>query len=290
MAMRAELFAATWLCAACAEQGGEGALSVRISGEEAALGGYPVGDGDDEIAFLDGWTLEFQKVIVSLSHFSMATADGEDAQLDVEPVVADLHKGTPELWRFEGLGAQRWDEVGYRYEKPSSKSRAVNDVSDSDLERMENEGYSLLIEGVARQDTQSVAFSFGFPLAIDVLHCQNGLDGTDGVVVRDNAVTNAEVTVHLDHLFFDSYATEAPNLRFDPMAAMAEAGKLSVEDLEGQDNLSEIKGPDGAPLDIAYDPGSAFHPVPKNLAEYVISAAETTGHWMGEGHCEYHRR
>jgi hypothetical protein len=276
--------------AACASEGGEGTLSIRISGEEAAQSGYPVGEGEDEIAFSDGWTLEFHKVIVSLTHFSLATEDGEVASLEVDPVVVDLHQGMPELWRFEGIAAQRWEAVGYQFLKPPTDVRVVNDVSEEDLERMRDQGYSLLIEATAHSDQRDVELQWGFPLAIDVQHCENGLDGTDGIVVRDNAVTSAEVTVHLDHLFFDSYATEEPSLRFDALAAMAPEGSpLMLGALAGQENLSDLKSLNGEPLGLAYDPGSAFHPVPTNLAEYVTAAAETTGHWNGEGHCEYHR-
>jgi hypothetical protein len=289
--MRADLLLVLCLAAgACASEGGTGTLSVRISGEEAAQRGYPVGEGEDQIAFADGWTLEFHKVIVSLTHFNLATDDGEEASLDVDSVVVDLHQGTPELWRFEGLAAQRWEEVGYRYSKPRADARVVNDVSGEDLELMQDEGYSLLIEATAHSAERDVELRWGFPLAIDVLHCENGLDGTDGIVVRDNAVTSSEITIHLDHLFFDSYATEEPALRFDAMAAMTPAGRpLMLGDLRGQENLSDLKSLTGVPLGLAYDPGSAFHPVPKNLEEYVIAAAETTGHWNGEGHCEYHR-
>ena len=44
------------------------------------------------------------------------------------------------------------------------------------------------------------------------------------------------------------------------------------------------------PLGLSYDPGSSFKPVPKDLAQYVIDAATTTGHWNGEGHCVYTRQ
>jgi hypothetical protein len=279
------------LCgASCASEGGDGTLSVRISGEAAAQSGYPAGEGEDQIAFTDGWTLDFQKVIVSVTTFSMSTSDGEDANLAADAVVVDLHQGTPELWRFDGLAAQRWDSVNYRYTKPPARARIVNDVSDEDLTRMQDEGFSLLMEGTARKADRDVKFSWGFPLAIDVMHCQNGLDGTDGIVVRDNAVTNGEITIHLDHLFFDNWAVAEPNLRFDALAEMAPEGRpLSLSDLRAQDNLSDLKGADGEPLDLAYDPGSAFHPVPTNLDEFINAAAETTGHWNGEGHCEYHR-
>ena len=285
------LMVAGVLCSfGCASEGGDGTLSVRISGEQAAESGYPVGEGEDQIAFTDGWTLDFQKVIVSVTTFSMSTSEGEDANVDADAVVVDLHQGTPELWRFEGLAAQRWDAVSYRYTKPPAKARVVNDVSGDDLARMRDEGFSLLVEGTAHKEDRDVEFSWGFPLAIDVMHCQNGLDGTDGIVVRDNAVTNGEITIHLDHLFFDNWAVAEPNLRFDALAAMAPEGRpLRLSDLRAQDNLSDLRGPDGQPLELAYDPGSAFHPVPSNLDEFINAAAETTGHWNGEGHCEYHR-
>jgi hypothetical protein len=92
-------------------------------------------------------------------------------------------------------------------------------------------------------------------------------------------------------LFFDTFAVDDASLHFDPMAAVApESGPLTLGDLAKQNNLSDLKGEDGEPLDLAYDPGSAFDPPPRNLEEYVVSAATTTGHWNGEGHCTYTRK
>lgn len=92
----------------------------------------------------------------------------------------------------------------------------------------------------------------------------------------------AQMTVHLDHLFFDSWAIADPKLRFDAMAAVAPS--------DGPLTLVDLAKAGGQPLELAYDPGSAFLPVPKNLEEYVTDAATTTGHWNGEGHCEYERQ
>jgi hypothetical protein len=273
-------------CTGCAAEGGTGTLSVRVSGEEAALSGYPAG----EIAFEDGWSLEFHKILLSLSKLTLATTRGDRADDGDDPVIVDLHRGETELWRLEGLAAQRWDQVGYRYTPPSAATRTVGEVSADDIERMRGAGYSLFIEASVRKDDREVDVSWGFPLQIAMAHCQNGLDGTDGIVIRDNAVTQGEITVHLDHLFLDDWAVAEPSLRFDAMAALAPSTRaLTLEDLKNQDNLSDLKGPDGVPLDLSYDPGSAFHPVPDDLAQYTEAAAETTGHWNGEGHCEYHR-
>ena len=60
-------------------------------------------------------------------------------------------------------------------------------------------------------------------------------------------------------------------------------------EVAGQGNLSDLIDADGNPLELGYDPGP-FDPVPENLREYVIAAASTTGHFNGEGHCEYTTR
>ena len=277
-------------CAGSESGGGAGSLKVVASGEEAAESGYPVGEGDDEIAFEDGWTLAFDKVVVSVGTFRVRTVDGDDAEVDADPVVFDLHEGEAKLWTFEDVPAQRWDRIGYEYVRPTSKARTAGDVADEDLEKMIDEGYSVLIGGVASKDRQDVEFEYGFPFEIEMDRCHSGFDDTDGLVIGDGAAAEAQLTIHLDHLFFDDYAIEDPVLRFDPMAAMAPPeGPLTLEDLAAQDNLSDLVDADGAPLELGYDPGSEFEPVPENLRDFVIAAGTTTGHFNGEGHCDYER-
>ena len=279
------------LLAACSEEAGSpGSLKVVASGEEAAENGYPVGEGDDEIAFSDGWTLQFSKVIVSLSDFALRTADGDDAELDAGPVIADLHLGAAELWQFDEVPAQRWDRVGFRYVAASEQATAVNDVDAADLATMIEQGYSLLVGATAEKDGEQIELEYGFDLEIEHSHCVNGADDTDGLVIAEGAATEAQITIHLDHLFFDSYAVDDADLRFDPMAAVAPAdGPLTLEHLAMQDNLTDLVDATRQPLDLAYDAGSAFDPVPEDLREYVIAAATTTGHFNGEGHCNYER-
>lgn len=287
----ARLFLLGALASGCAgDAAGDGSLTLHISGEEAALHGYPVGSGDSAIAFVDGWTLEFHKVLVSLTGFTLATSSGADAGLKPEPVVADLHAGEPVLWTFPSIEARRWDRVGYRYAPPNDDSRHADAVDDADVNRMHDGGYSFYLEATARKDDRSVDLQWGFPFSVQLTDCKNGTDGTAGLVVRENTQNSAQITVHLDHLFFDSWATSDPRLRFDAMAAVAPSdGPLTLGDLAQQDNLSDLHGANGQPLELAYDPGSEFKPVPNNLEEYVVDAATTTGHWNGEGHCVYTR-
>jgi hypothetical protein len=273
--------------------GSSGEVRVELSGEDAAVQGYPVGSGEDQIAFADGFTLQFEKVLVAIEGFELAGIDGSQAGLDADAVVADLHLGEPEAWVFAGVPSRRWEDVRYVYAPPTVESRNVNGVAQADLEAMVDGSYALWIAGTATDGTEEYSFDLRFEdFRVIAEACVNGLDETDGLVVPNNAVVNAQVTVHLDHLFFDTFATDEALLRFEPWAAVAgEDGVITLEDLESQ-SLSDLRDRNGDPLldgegdPVLYDPGPLSLPA-NNLREYVIAAATTTGHFNGEGHCDY---
>lgn len=274
------------------EAGAPGVVTVSVSGEEASRVGFPVGEGADEIAFADGWTIEFTRVIVSITGFELRGRDGDVAPLDVDPVVADVHLGEPELWRFEEVPARRWDDVRYVYGAPGPGSRNVNGADEDIVADMAASGTSMWVEGIAREGADEVDFAYALDLSLVNARCQNGVDETDGVVVPENGLVDAEVTVHLDHLFFDSYATEEPNLRFEPMAAAADAdGFVDLAALRAQP-LADLRDRGGDPLRdgegarVVYDPGP-LSLSDTTLGDYVRAAAGTTGHFNGEGHCDY---
>jgi len=292
----------TWLCVlscllvGCGSDGSSGSsgeVRVDLSGEEASVQGYPVGSGDDEIAFEDGFTVQFDKVLVAIERFELRGSDGSEASLDADPIVADLHLGEPEAWVFDGVPSRRWDDVRFLMAPPTDQSRAVNEVTSEDLQVMVDGGYSMWIEGTASDGSETYPFDLRFTdLSVLSEACQNGVDETDGLVVPNNAVVNAQVTIHLDHLFFDTYATDEALLRFEPWAAVAgDDGIITMDDLETQP-LADLRDRDGAPLldgednPVVYDPGPLVLPS-NNLREYVHAAATTMGHFNGEGHCDY---
>jgi hypothetical protein len=276
---------------ACGGEGGQGSVIVAASGEEAAEVGYPTSTGPDAIAFADGFTLTFSKVVVSLGHLRLDAADGDSANVDTEPVIVDLTLGRTALWELEGVPSRRWDRVSYARLPAMSGARNVN-AAPADVDEMIASGASLLVAGTATDGTSAYDFSFAFTRTVENGACTNGMDETDGIIVSENATTEAEITIHLDHLFFDSFATDEPSLRFEPMAAMAdEGGAITLDALAGQE-LAALVDRDGMPLEdeaggpIVYDPGPLALPT-DDLAAYVRAAAVTTGHFNGEGHCEY---
>jgi hypothetical protein len=270
--------------------GGTGTLVVHASGEEAAEEGFPVDVGSEVLQFVDGWSLQFDAILLSVTDFELRDDHGDSAGLDVDPVVVDLRQGEPALWRFEGVPSGRWSDVRFRFGPTSDASRPVGPVDAALLSQMRDGGRAMWIEATATHGSDTVELVLGLPLSVLHARCENGVDGTDGVVVRSGGITGAEVTVHLDHLFVDSLADDGA-MRFEPFAAMAdEDGQVTLDALAGQ-SLTDLRDRNGGPIEeggepIFYDPGSSNLAAP-NLREFVLAAASSMGHWNGEGHCDY---
>ncbi|MDC3958794.1 hypothetical protein KEG38_33370 [Polyangium jinanense] len=269
---------------------GAGALAVRITGEDAAKTGFPVEEEGETIAFADGWTIQFSKVLVSFGGLDLRSADGAVAIESKGWWVADLHAGDASLPVFEALEARRWDRFGYEIAAPDASAVALGSVAQADVQAMIDGKFNYWMEGTATRAGDTYTFAWGLSNPTRNTNCTNGLDGTDGVVIRSNTTTEAEITIHLDHLFWDTLGTEEASLRFDAFAAAAGADKeISLEDLATQ-ALSDLKGLDGMPLvdaegkPIVYNPGS----VPlasQDLLSFMLASSASMGHLNGEGLC-----
>ena len=90
--------------------------------------------------------------------------------------------------------------------------------------------------------------------------------------VEDGGTSTFQITVHADHLFYDSLVSEEPDLLFGALADADEDGDGEITEEE----LSEA--------DIgAYDPGSEDGI--DDLWAFLNAQAKTLGHVDGEGHC-----
>lgn len=280
------------LAAGCSSTS-SGSIELRLSGEQAAVEGWPfVADGET-IAFADGWEVRVDRVLVSITGVHLRARDGDDADLALEPIVADLHGGDVQGWREDGVAARRWDDVGYTMATPPAGARLVGGAREDDVARMRERGWSLLFEGTATHaEHGTVTIELGMPETVLSERCQAD-DGTDGIVVPPSSTAVGQLTFHLDHLFFDSLTDDAA-MRFTAWAAAAgDDGRVTLDDLASQP-LADLRGLDGEPLRDAsgellfYDPGSA--PLgSEDLRAFTIENVTTIGHWNGEGHCDYRR-
>jgi hypothetical protein len=278
-------------CAAETDGESGGSVVVWVSGGvEAREGRIPAED------FADGYSVTIDHAVLSVSDFVLRASDGESAGLDVQPVLVELVPDRAEAFSFDGIPARRWDEVGYVSAPPSADVRKVN-VADDVAARMIEEGWSFYTSGIIEAPPgtvdavgapiSSIPYEIGLPVRASYAQCSNGVDGTLGVVVSEGTTTEAEITWHLTHTWFDSYAEDA-SLRAEAIAAGWDGeGPVTLEDLADQ-RLTNLEGIDGQqPMadevgnPILYIPGASGA---ETLEEFVL--ATRFGHFNGlEGFC-----
>lgn len=280
---------------ACGADVGTGTLTVTLSGEDGAREGFPVEEDGATIAFADGWSLRFSKYLVSVGKLSIESTDGETGAASSDVFVADVSKSDPTLATFTELPARRWDRVSFELLVPPADAKRLGDVSAEDVLTMIDGGFSYWLEGEATRDDEKVTFAWGFSAETKNADCTNGDDGTAGVIVRPNSKTSAEITLHVEHLFWDALGAESAQLRFDAIAALADAnGHVPTEALAGQ-SLARPLDADGQPVrnaqgtPVVYDAGSVALSE-DNLRGFMTASMASQAHLNGEGLCTVSRR
>jgi hypothetical protein len=211
---------------------GEGTITVTTYGEAFIEEGIPA----DDLA--DGWAIDFETFEVSLNAITVA------GQTLADPDPIELT--TPSNGARQALGAITVAEGSY---------------GDATFRIDE-----LRVVGSATDGADTVTFDWTFSDATRYEGCEAT------TVVADGGQATFQITVHADHLFYDSLVSEEPDLRFQ---AIADADS----DGDGAVTQAEL-----AAADIgAYDPGNSDA---DDLWSFLVEQSRTVGHVDGEGHCD----
>jgi len=150
----------------------------------------------------------------------------------------------------------------------------------------------------------TVTFSFGFGAPAAYVNCSNPDNGgkeMPGVQPNATGPVRAQLTLHMDHLFWDALGRENPPLRFDHLAARATGtgtvGTVTMDDLAGvvPTNLRDRtmrpvpdrgqttgytpRNPMALSLDLGGTPG--IH----DLRDFVAFSARAAAHLNTDGLC-----
>ena len=262
----------------------EGTLSVRAWGEEGAFEGFP----NDEVTFIDGWSVQYDNVLVGLSNFELADPVTEEVVASDDAVyVVDLAAATTpvDVTSFNApIGRQR-----YSYSRVEATEDATNVNADPAVfDAMVAGGHDLWLSGTATNGERSVTFAWGINRPVTFTFCESGADGNDGVAIVEDGTSTAESTLHLDHLYWDRLGVEEANLRFDPIAAWAdESGAVPFADLAGSPTAALVDR-DGEPVNddggaqLTYDDAGIGL---TDLRAFILFASTEMGHMDGVGEC-----
>lgn len=229
---KASLFALILAGCGGSDDTGTGTISVRVYGESFIEDGISASDVDD------GWAIDFARFEVTLSDVEV----GGVALSDPNSVAID----------------ESSDGEGHEVGTVSVKAGA-HDSPGFSITRVE-------LEGSAEKGGVTKTFDWAFASTTHYSHCD-----TTTNVKRDETAT-FQITVHADHLFYDSLVSEQPQLLFEPLAD-------ADTDDDGELTQAEL-----ADTDIgAYDPGNEDI---SDLWSFLVAQQRTLGHVDGEGHCE----
>jgi hypothetical protein len=265
--MRDLFVIASILLAACSED--TGSITATAYGEELIEEGIPAD------AFVDGWTVSFDKFLVSIGNAkAQAGHDHDEVGFDGFYVV-DLAKGSngegQELATFDAPGGT-YDHYGYQLE-PDANATNVN-ADEADVTALKTNGYSIWVRGTATKGTDTKTFDWGFRMRLTYAHCEAGMT-IDG----DNVAMQS--TIHADHLFYDDAISDEPNVAFDLFAeADANADNtVTLDELAAKDIRTQTRYQVGSTRDVE---GKEI----TNLRQFLEYQTTTVGHINGEGHCE----
>jgi hypothetical protein len=226
----------TLLLAACAadDEGdtAQGNVTLTVYGEDFIEAGIPVSE------MSDGWAVEFEKFVVTVRNVQVAGV------ILATPASVDLAEAS------NGDG----HEIGSLPVRNGDHTDASFSIT------------SVEIEGSAVKDDSIKNFAWSFESPTQYENCETT------TTVEEGESATFQITVHADHLFYDSLVSEEPALVFQPLAdADADGdGEITQSELES----SGIGAFDPGNVDIA------------DLWAWLVAQHRTLGHVDGEGHCE----
>jgi|SRR5690606_1983126 hypothetical protein len=271
-------------CAAATGCGGsadEGRLEVLIQAEDTITRGLDPGTGPENL--VDGWTARFDKYVVALGNVKL----GRDADhIEVTDTVRrayDLVQAPQadwELTELAGLEGKRYDFFGYETVHAEEAERHPS-VSEADFDEMVEHHATYLIEGRISRDAEEVTFRFLVPADTAYGPCE--VDGLPGVPITGGGTFAVGLTIHGDHLFFDSFGTHDVERRAQWIAD-------ADVDADGHVDVAELRTITGAALSqllpsnrYALGGWTAF-PI-ETAYDFLRAQLHTQGHFQGEGEC-----
>ncbi len=232
-------------------------LDFRANGEDFIRQGF---------VSKDGWSLQFDHVIVALSHIRAFQTnppfDPFSGELTRSAVMVGL-PGQHVIDLAEGDETAVPLLIGTVSDAPIGYYNAVSFELSPALDG-EYAGYALVIDGTAARDGQTIDFMIRID-TISTYDCGAYIGDERKGILQEGAPGEVELTFHLDHVFGDagtpledSLNTLAPG--FDMFAALASNGALDVSLADLEAGLS--------------------------AADYqlLVEILPTLGH-TGEGHC-----
>lgn len=268
--------------AACGDSAGSGELRVVLAAEETISDGLSAGEAPEDTK---DFAVHYSKYLVVIGALEIARTVPLRALTTSSAFIADMRQVGQQgvqIALFDHVQAGQWDQFGFATPVALSGDLALSGVTDADAQRMIEQQWTYWIEGTIERPGKPV--SFVLQLAVPTLYTACESNGQPGVSVSEGGAASATITLHGDHLWFDSLVPgrESTIVRRTQWLVDADTdgdGKVVTEDLAK------------LPAEIAFPSAQGYNlsggPFPiTNALDFVRAQLATQGHLNGEGACQ----
>ncbi|HEY6877072.1 MAG TPA: hypothetical protein VI299_03595 [Polyangiales bacterium] len=267
------------LAGSCGDDvGGPGTLRVDLVAEVTITEGLKAGPDEEDTR---DYSVTYSKFLVAVGHVKLARTGSGAQRSDPSGYIADLRAiGTTGLTMttFEDLPSGQWDQFGYETPVAAVGFQKLGPVSDADVQAMIDQQLTYWIEGTV-QSPKPVNFVFKVPVGSQFSECER--DGEPGVAVGEGRTTTAALTIHGDHVWFDTV------VRGDEATVNRRTSWLVKSDKDGDgmvtsDDLKSVKAEDVFPTSEGYNLSGASI---ATAYDFLRAQLASQGHLDGEGEC-----
>lgn len=276
-------FCGVLLAAGCGDAGGEqGDLRIQLSAEDTITGGLEVGPAPEQTRDCG---VSYSRFLVAIGRVKLGRRAGE-TRADDTVYIADMKQVGEQgvdLVTLPDLKSGQWDAFGFATPAASAGAKLLGNVAPADAQTLIDKGLTYWIDGTVSCPERSVSFSFQVAVPTEFYDCES--DGEPGVAVGSGGTSTATITLHGDHLWFDSLVSsgEGTVQRRAAWILKADAdgdGKVVTED------LAALRAEDAFPSSLGYNLSGGLVPVTTAL-DFVRVQLATQGHVNGEGECQW---
>jgi hypothetical protein len=266
----------------CGEDGqGSGKLRVLLSAEQTIDDGVKAGPGEENTR---DYSVSYEKFLVAIGRVQVGRVSPSARLVEDAVYIADMRQvgeAGLEIASFDDVQPGQWSQFGYQTPTAQPGALKLAGVSDADAQEMITEQLTYWIEGRVERPEKPVSFVLKVALNATYSDCES--NGQPGIAVSADGTSTATITLHGDHLWFNTLARgdETTITRYAQWLVDADTdgdGKVSAEDLASV--TAEKVFPSAKGYNLSGGPIAV-----STALDFVKAQLATQGHLNGEGEC-----
>lgn len=263
---------------------GSGKLRVVLTAEESITDGLEVGTEEENSS---DYAVTFSKYLVVIGDVSIARSRSSSKHQLSEIALVDLKQLPAEgvvLGEIDDVSAGTWDKVGFRTPAAEPGLKRLAGATEADANVMVEGGFTYWIRGsVERELAAGGPVEFDIRVAADTRFSDCSYEGEAGLSVVEDGTSNATLTLHGDHIFFNAFPAGGEETIRRLAGYLIEADLNNDKKVDSQE-LANVDASDLFTQARGYSLAGAPIAVLSAL-DFVRAQLASQGHFRGEGEC-----